>query len=88
MAFIKLGQFPAALSVIDGPGLDKKLVAELLFEKAYCLYRNKSYDDALESIKLIAKPHPVRVLELEAQVVWILSLIIIIIINIHHKYTS
>eukprot|EP00026_Physarum_polycephalum_P004827 Phypoly_transcript_04851.p1 GENE.Phypoly_transcript_04851~~Phypoly_transcript_04851.p1 ORF type:complete len:642 (-),score=188.67 Phypoly_transcript_04851:55-1980(-) len=68
VAFIKLGQIPNAMSVIEALASDKKLAQDFLFEKAYCLYRNKKYDEALETIKGIPKPYPVPVLELEAQV--------------------
>jgi len=68
IAFIKLNQCSNALQVIDGCSSDKKLYNDLLFEKGYCLYRTKKYNEALEVIKSINKPHPARVLELEAQV--------------------
>ncbi len=69
IAFIKLNQFGDVLSLLESPSTDKKLLAELGFERAYCLYRTRKFEEALDVIKSIPGASTVRAQELEAQVV-------------------
>jgi len=65
VALIQLSKFDDALKLVTN---NAELSQKLTFERAYCLYRTKQFQEALGLLKDYPQPKPLRILELEAQV--------------------
>src|SRR5262249_6085925 len=68
-------KFDEALQLLDA---NSAPTAALAFERAYCFYRAKRIDDALNIVRSYKEPRPARFLELEAQIV---SYLVILLSN-------
>lgn len=65
-ALIHLGKNVEALKFLES---DSNLASSFIFEKAYCLYREKKYSEGLDLLRNIPEPKPLKILQLETQIV-------------------